>query len=89
MLFRSGVWVRRGLRENKIAALGIRVRRGVTFHGLSINLNPDLSHFEGIVPCGVTEHGVTSFTDSGLEIKMNDLDMALKKNFIAIFGGVN
>ena len=86
---RVGVWVRRGQREDKIAALGIRIRRGITFHGLSINLNPDLSHFEGIVPCGVTEHGVTSFTDSGVAIKMNALDIVLKKNFIAIFGGVN
>ena len=86
---RVGVWVRRGLSENKIAALGIRVRRGVTFHGISINLNPELSHFEGIVPCGVTEHGVTSFADSGVEITLAALDIALKKNFIANFGGVN
>jgi lipoyl(octanoyl) transferase len=83
---RVGVWVQRGQRENKIAALGIRVRRGVTLHGLSINLNPDLSHFSGIVPCGVTEHGVTSFTDLGVNAPMAALDSNLQKNFAKIFG---
>ena len=83
---RVGVWVKRGAREDKIAALGIRVRRGITFHGLSINLNPDLSHFDGIVPCGVKEHGVTSFADLGLRTTMDALDAALKINFLKITG---
>ncbi len=83
---RIGVWVRRGAREDKIAALGIRVRRGITFHGLSINLNPDLSHFSGIVPCGVTEHGVTSFADLGVSASMAELDAALHKHFAHVFG---
>ena len=70
---RVGVWVRRGAQEDKIAALGIRVRKGITFHGLSINLNPDLSHFTGIVPCGVVKYGVTSFADLGFNTKMAEL----------------
>jgi lipoyl(octanoyl) transferase len=85
---RVGVWVRRGLREDKIAALGIRVRKGITFHGLSINVNPDLSHFDGIVPCGVTEHGVTSFADLGINTTMAELDEALKASFLKIFGDI-
>lgn len=83
---RVGVWVRRGSSEAKIAALGIRVRRGITFHGLSINLNPDLSHFSGIVPCGVSEHGVTSFTDLGMSTLMAELDVELQKQFAKVFG---
>ena len=83
---RVGVWVRRGSSEAKIAALGIRVRRGITFHGLSINLNPDLSHFTGIVPCGVSEHGVTSFTDLGMSTTMAELDAELQKQFAKVFG---
>jgi lipoyl(octanoyl) transferase len=85
---RVGVWVRRGTREDKIAALGIRVRKGVTFHGLSINLRPDLTHFSGIVPCGVTEHGVTSFADLGRNTTMVELDMALRASFTKIFGEI-
>lgn len=88
---RVGVWVARpGVdpgREDKIAALGIRVRHGVSFHGLSINLDPDLSHFSGIVPCGVSEHGVTSLADLGLTVPMAGLDAALKRQFHAVFGG--
>ena len=83
---RVGVWVQRGQREDKIAALGIRVRKGITFHGLSLNVNPDLSHFEGIVPCGVTQHGVTSLADLGMNTTMVKLDDALKASFIKIFG---
>ena len=83
---RVGVWVRRGPREDKIAALGIRVRRGITFHGLSINHNPDLSHFSGIVPCGVVEHGVTSFADLGLSTTMAELEVELQKQFAKVFG---
>jgi len=83
---RVGVWVKHGRREDKIAALGIRVRRGITFHGLSINLNPDLSHFGGIVPCGVTEHGVTSFADLGKNTTMAELDLEFKTSFSKTFG---
>ena len=82
---RVGVWVRRGHGEDKIAALGIRVRRGISFHGLSINLNPDLSHFSGIVPCGVNEFGVTSFADQGVDATMAQLDSALHQSFASIF----
>ena len=87
---RIGVWVDRpekpltpaGLRqEDKIAAIGIRLRKWVSFHGLSINVDPDLSHFEGIIPCGIREHGVTSLVDLGLPVSMADLDMALKEQF--------
>ena len=89
---RVGVWVKRpdkGLDyEDKIAAIGIRVRQWVTFHGLSINLEPDLGHFGGIVPCGVADprYGVTSLVDLGLPVMMSDLDQALRKNFIPLFG---
>ena len=87
---RIGVWVDRpekpltpaGLRqEDKIAAIGIRLRKWVSFHGLSINVDPDLSHFEGIIPCGIREHGATSLVDLGLSVSMADLDMALKDQF--------
>lgn len=89
---RVGVWVKRpdkGLDyEDKIAAIGIRVRQWITFHGLSINLEPDLGHFGGIVPCGVADprYGVTSLVDLGLPVMMSDLDLALRKNFIPLFG---
>jgi lipoyl(octanoyl) transferase len=84
---RVGVWVRRGDREDKIAAIGIRVRHSVSFHGISINVEPDLTHFSGIVPCGIREHGVTSLVDLGLPVTMQDLDVALRRNFQRIFGG--
>ena len=83
---RVGVWVRRGNREDKIAAIGIRVRHWVTFHGISINVEPDLTHFDGIVPCGIREHGVTSLVDLGLPVTMADLDVAMRRRFQAIFG---
>jgi lipoyl(octanoyl) transferase len=83
---RVGVWVRRGMREDKVAALGIRVRHGVSFHGISLNVEPDLSHFSGIVPCGVSEHGVTSLVDLDLSVTMADVDAALKAAFSPIFG---
>jgi lipoyl(octanoyl) transferase len=67
--------------EDKIAAIGIRLRKWVSFHGLSINVDPDLSHFEGIIPCGIREYGVTSLVDLGLPVSMADLDMALKDQF--------
>jgi lipoyl(octanoyl) transferase len=83
---RVGIWVARGGREDKIAALGVRVRRWVTFHGVSLNVDPDLSHFSGIVPCGIREHGVTSLADLGLRVTMADVDAALRESFQEIFG---
>ena len=83
---RVGIWVVRGDREDKIAAIGVRVRRWVTFHGVSINVEPDLSHFSGIVPCGVREHGVTSLLDLGLPVAMADVDVAMKQSFTRVFG---
>lgn len=83
---RVGLWVERGGgREDKIAAIGVRVRRWVTYHGVAINLEPDLSHFEGIVPCGISEHGVTSLVDLGLPVTMADLDVALKEAYGEVF----
>lgn len=91
---RVGVWVPRpekaplpdgSPREDKIGAIGVRLRRWISFHGISINLEPELSHFDGIVPCGITGHGVTSLVDLGLPVTMNDLDIALKKQFEAVF----
>ena len=93
---RVGVWVERPDRprlpdgrvtEDKIAAIGIRLRKWVSFHGISINVEPELSHFEGIVPCGITEFGVTSLVDLGLPVSMPDLDVALKRSFDEVFGG--
>jgi lipoyl(octanoyl) transferase len=87
---RVGVWVPRpekpllpdgSAREDKIAALGIRLKKWVSFHGLSINVEPDLSHFGGIVPCGITQHGVTSLVDLGLPVTMEDVDVALMSTF--------
>ena len=83
---RVGIWVRHDGGEDKIAALGIRVRRGITFHGVSLNVNPDLSHFTGIVPCGVAEHGVTSLAALGIKTNMEEVDAALIKKFQPIFG---
>ena len=83
---RVGIWVARGGgREDKIAAIGVRLRRWVSFHGISINLEPDLTHFGGIVPCGIREHGVTSLVDLGLPVTMADLDNALKESFVEVF----
>jgi lipoyl(octanoyl) transferase len=89
---RVGVWVKRpdkGARqEDKIAAIGIRVRRWATFHGVSLNVEPDLSHFSGIVPCGVSDpaYGVTSLVDLGLPVGLTDADIALRANFHRVFG---
>ncbi|MEP9353157.1 lipoyl(octanoyl) transferase LipB [Xanthobacter sp. KR7-65] len=87
---RVGVWVRRKGggqdREDKIAAIGIRVRRWVTFHGISLNVEPDLSHFGGIVPCGVREHGVTSLADLGLPVSMAEVDAVMRVAFEEVFG---
>jgi lipoyl(octanoyl) transferase len=84
---RVGIWIDRGHgREDKIAAVGVRVRRWVTFHGISLNVEPDLAHFGGIVPCGIREHGVTSLVDLGLPVTMADVDVALKRRFFEVFG---
>jgi lipoyl(octanoyl) transferase len=83
---RVGIWVQRGIREDKIAALGVRIKRWVTFHGVALNVEPDLSHFTGIVPCGISAHGVTSLADLGIPATMADVDVALKNSFRKIFG---
>lgn len=91
---RVGVWVQRpdkpltahgNIPEDKIAAIGIRLRKWVSFHGISINVEPDLDHFGGIVPCGITGHGVTSLVDLGLPVSMDTLDVALRAAFETVF----
>jgi lipoyl(octanoyl) transferase len=86
---RVGIWVVRGDREDKIAAIGVRVRRWVTFHGVALNVEPDLSHFSGIVPCGIRGHGVTSLADLGIPAAMADVDVALRSTFEEVFGPVH
>ncbi len=95
---RVGVWVTRpekpplpdgSPREDKIAAIGVQMRKWVSFHGLSINVEPDLSHFDGIVPCGIADHGVTSLVDLGLPVDLGDVDVALKRTFRQVFDRVN
>ncbi|HEU4986978.1 MAG TPA: lipoyl(octanoyl) transferase LipB, partial [Rhizobiaceae bacterium] len=92
---RVGVWVVRPDRpplaqgipaEDKIAAIGIRLRKWVSFHGIAVNVEPDLSHFSGIVPCGISGYGVTSLVDLGLPVTMADFDIALKAAFEEVFG---
>ncbi|MCB8823235.1 lipoyl(octanoyl) transferase LipB [Microvirga rosea] len=87
---RVGVWVRRPEKgagvEDKVAAIGIRVRRWVTFHGVSLNVEPELSHFSGIIPCGVHQHGVTSLVDLGIPVTMPEVDAMMRKTFEQIFG---
>lgn len=89
---RVGVWVERKgpgyAREDKIAAIGVKLRQWVSFHGISLNVEPDLGHFAGIVPCGITEHGVTSLVDLGLPVTMDEADAALKAAFREVFGEV-
>lgn len=91
---RVGVWVERDDKpltalgskpEEKIAAIGLRIRKWVSFHGISINVDPDLEHFSGIVPCGISEHGVTSLVDLGLPVSLTDVDVALKRTFEMVF----
>ncbi|CUH52164.1 lipoyl(octanoyl) transferase [Shimia marina] len=91
---RVGVWIERDDKplqanghnaEDKIAAIGIRLKKWISFHGISINVEPDLSHFEGIVPCGISEHGVTSLVDLGLPVSLEDVDVALKRSFEQVF----
>lgn len=84
---RVGIWVaRKGGREDKIAALGIRVRKGISFHGVSLNVEPDLEHFTGIVPCGISEHGVTSLAELGITASTHDVDLAMREAFEQVFG---
>jgi lipoyl(octanoyl) transferase len=78
---RVGIWVPHGDREDKIAAIGVRVRHWTTFHGISLNVDPDLSHFDGIVPCGIHEHGVTSLRALGSQATLADADRALQSAF--------
>ena len=85
---RVGIWASRGGAEVKIAAIGVRVRRWVTYHGIALNVDPDLSHFDGIVPCGLPNHGVTSLTDLGLPVTMDDVDVALRQAFVEVFGDI-
>ena len=91
---RVGVWVQRldkskradgELREDKIAAIGIRLKKWVSYHGIAINVEPDLEHFSGIVPCGISGHGITSLVDLGLPVTTNEIDSALKATFIKYF----
>ncbi len=87
---RVGVWVERKgpgwSREDKIAAIGVKVRKWVSFHGISLNVEPDLDHFTGIVPCGIAEHGVTSLVDLGVPATMDEADATLKTSFRRVFG---
>lgn len=87
---RVGVWVRRPDKapgvEDKIAAIGIRLRRWVSFHGIAINVEPDLEHFSGIIPCGIGEHGVTSLADLGRIVTIPEVDTALRSSFEDVFG---
>jgi lipoyl(octanoyl) transferase len=85
---RVGVWVtrRNPPREDKIAAIGVKIRRWTSFHGVALNVSPTLDHFSGIVPCGIREHGVTSLQDLGLPMKTADADEALRRAFEAVFG---
>lgn len=89
---RVGVWVERKgpgwSREDKIAAIGVKVRKWVSFHGVSLNVEPDLTHFTGIVPCGIQEHGVTSLIDLGVPASMDEADEALRASFRRVFGDV-
>jgi lipoyl(octanoyl) transferase len=94
---RVGVWVQRPDKppqpdgspaEDKIAAIGVRLRRWVSFHGISINVEPELGHYGGIVPCGISEHGVTSLVDLGLPVTLADLDLALRRRFDETLGAL-
>ena len=89
---RVGIWVDRGNhggprgQEDKIAAIGVRMRRWVSYHGVSLNVEPDLGHYAGIVPCGIQEHGVTSLVDLGIPVTMDEIDAALRAAFDEVFG---
>jgi len=89
---RVGIWVDRGRhggpagKEDKIAAIGVRLRRWVSFHGVSLNICPDLSHYDGIVPCGISQHGVTSLRDLGIDATIAEVDVVLRASFESVFG---
>jgi lipoyl(octanoyl) transferase len=83
---RVGIWVVNGAEEQKIGAIGVRVSRWVTWHGMALNVHPDLSHFSGIIPCGIREHGVTSLAALGVDTDMATVDAALAQNFTKVFG---
>ena len=83
---RVGVWVAQDGREAKIAALGVRVRHWVSFHGVSLNVEPDLANYGGIVPCGISQHGVTSLAALGIVVSMPEVDMVLRETFEEVFG---
>jgi lipoyl(octanoyl) transferase len=85
---RVGIWVVNKAREEKIAAIGVRLRRWVTFHGVSLNVDPDLTHYSGIVPCGIKEHGITSLSALGISVSMSEVDSELKNSFREIFGAI-
>ena len=88
---RIGIWVRQGVpsnssySEDKIAAIGVRVKKWVAFHGIALNIDPNLDHFEGIVPCGVADHGITSLWNLGITVTTSEVDSALKINFENVF----
>lgn len=82
---RIGVWVNVGDTEKKIAALGIRLHKWVSYHGVALNVHPDLSHYDGIVPCGISDYGVTSLHDLGVNVSMDEVDAVLKEEFKKIF----
>jgi lipoyl(octanoyl) transferase len=83
---RVGIWIDEGRgRDSKIAAIGVRVRHWVSFHGVSLNIDPDLSHYRGIIPCGIAEHGVTSLAAQGIMVTMPEVDAALRRAFAEIF----
>jgi len=85
---RIGIWIDRGQgKDDKIGAIGVRVRRWVTYHGIALNVEPELSHYAGIVPCGIKQHGVTSLVDLGLPIEMAEVDMQLRHAWDEVFGG--
>jgi lipoyl(octanoyl) transferase len=86
---RVGIWVARaGGREEKIAAIGVRVRQWVTYHGLALNIDPELGHYRGIIPCGIADHGVTSLAELSVGTTMEEVDAALRATFDEAFGGV-
>jgi lipoyl(octanoyl) transferase len=85
---RVGVWVDRGLHDDKIGAIGVRVRHWVTYHGLALNVDPDLANYAGIVPCGISGHGITSMAALGVKATMADVDAALRETFDEVFAAV-
>jgi lipoyl(octanoyl) transferase len=83
---RVGIWIAAHAREAKIGAIGVRVRHGITYHGVSLNIDPNLGHYRGIVPCGISEHGVTSLAEQGIAVSTEEVDLALKRAFTEVFG---